>query len=186
MPPSQAGSDLSPVSAGLTLVRRRCGADEVHRILSERRDEAEPGKSAAALRPPERMALVGTDLRAPEPSPAAPLVPASAIERVAMEVGRMAGRPFVEMDFGRDLRIRITRSPGGVDLLLEARSGLRAAAMAQLPGLVAALRARGVEVAKAEVRPGELAAPGSGALTPRRGSATNAATSHPGGTVAKW
>jgi hypothetical protein len=98
----------------------------------------------------------------------------------------MAGRPFVEVSLGRDLQIRITRSPGGVELLLEPGSGLRGAAMAQLPGFVAALRERGVAVASAEVRASEHTAPGLVTLTPRRGSATNAAGSNPGGTVAKW
>ncbi len=114
----------------------------------------------------------------------------SVVERVAIEAGQMADRPFVELSFGGDLRIRLTRSPRGVELRLEPNPGLCGAARAEMPGLVAALRARGVVVAKAEVRASGLGPPGSRsgarALTPRRGSATTAGALHPGGTVAKW
>lgn len=173
---------VSSAASMLTLTRRRSGADEAQRKLSERREDAEP----CAARPHEgRTQLISADLCPRGASPAAPLVTASAVERLAMEIGKMSGRPFVEMSFGRDLHVRITRSPRGVEVLLQAGGETRGAALAELPGFVAALRARGVAVASARVL-GEPAASRPRALTPRRGSATNAATSYPAGTVAKW
>ncbi len=159
--------------AALTLARRRRGAGEAQRLLGERRDSAEPGKPGA----PAQMRSADPDMRAPDAS-SSPLVPASAVERVVIEAGRMADRPFVEMAFGRDLRVRLTRSPRGVEILLEPGAGLRGAVQVELPGLVAAVRARGVAVARIEVRASDLVPKGScppaGALTKRRGSATTA------------
>ena len=177
----------SQAAGALVPLRRRRGADDLQRQLGERRDSAEPGRPGATAQP----LPADSNQRALDASPRAPLSAVSVIERVAIESGRMTDRPFVELSFGGDLRIRLTRSPRGVELRLEPNPGLCGAARAELPRLVAALRARGVVVAKAEVR----ASVGSGlsgsrsgacALTPRRGSATTAGALHPGGTIAKW
>ncbi len=166
--------------------RRRRGADELQRQLGERRDSAEPGRPGVTA----QLLPADADPRASDVSSRPPLAAVSVVERVAIEAGRMAERPFVELSFGGDLRIRLTRSPRGVELWLEPGPGLHGAARAELPSLVAALRARGVVVAKAEVRASGFGPRGSrsgaGALTPRRGSATTAAALYPGGTVAKW
>ncbi|HET9598832.1 MAG TPA: hypothetical protein VFP65_24880, partial [Anaeromyxobacteraceae bacterium] len=76
----------------------------------------------------------------------------------------------------------------GVEVRVEAPRGLGAAARAELPALVHALRARGVGVASASVLEGGASgAPAPGrALTPPRGSATTARGQAPAGTVAKW
>ncbi len=168
----------------LALLRRRGDADEGQRKLSVRREEAEPGKGASPSWAPEQPIHPGRVDQGRLDAPAgAPLVPAAALERLAVEAGRMGGRPFLDMGLGRDLHVRLTRAATGVELSLTPSPGLRGAAFAELPGLVAALRARGVPVARAEVRSG---AAGPRALTAPRPSATNAATSHPAGTVAKW
>ena len=112
---AQAGAG-APARAALA--RRRCDADDTQRKLSQRRDEAEPEKAGPARRPDEPIHAQCTESGRSEAAPTASLVSASAIERIAIEAGRMAGRPFVDMSFGRDFRIRITRSTGGVELLL--------------------------------------------------------------------
>ena len=160
--------DMGPAvaPAPLTLVRRRSDADEAQRKLAARREEAKPGKGGTAGPLEARARPACGDPGRSEAPTAGTLVPASAVERLALEVSRTAGRPAVEMSFGRDLHVRITRSARGVELLLAPRAELRSAAVAELPGLVAALRARGVRVEKAEVRPSGAAA--TGASRPRR------------------
>jgi hypothetical protein len=183
---SEAGG--LPGTAPLALARRRRDADEGQRKLAHRREEAQPGKGGAAGRSEELLVPGRAEPSRldPEPAPAAALLSAAAVERLAVEAGRIGARPFVDMSFGRDLQVRITQSARGVELLLATRPALRGAAVAELPALVAALRGRGVTVAKAEVRAKDAGAPRPGALTPRRASDRNAATSNPDGTVAKW
>lgn len=123
--------------------------------------------------------LVAPPAPGPPRGPAAPML-ARAIERVALVV--QAGvAPSVTVRLGRSLEVRVAHGDAGVEVALQAAEGLSPAAEAELPVLVAALRARGVRVARA----GVVRRRGSGraSLTARRGSATNAPDD---GTVAKW
>lgn len=193
--------DGSALGAGAGLARRRRGADEGQRALGERRAEAEGGGCGPAA----SGAGAAPDLRdAPnaEAGRAGALWPPGALELLACEL-RRGDRPSLELALGREVRVTLIRAARGVEVVLEARAGLGLAAEAELPALVAALRDRGVVVARAEVRatPGDRALRGdraetthraettrgaaARALTPPWGSATTAPL-YPGGTVAKW
>ncbi|GEJ59398.1 hypothetical protein [Anaeromyxobacter diazotrophicus] len=160
------------------LGKRRRGAEEGHQALGERRSSAEPDGGAAAPRSPEAPAPGAAEPRAPEGARAGPLWPPAALEALAL-AARRGERPSLELSMGREVRVTLVRAARGVEVLLDVRAGLRPAAEAELPRLVAALRERGVAVARAEVR-----AP-SRALTARQGSATRAPLQRDG-TVAKW
>ncbi len=117
--------------------------------------------------------------REPVPGAGSPLL-ARAVERVAVLV-QSGISPSVTIELGRSLDVRVEQVPGGVEVALRAACGLSPLAEAELPLLVASLRARGVRVARAGVlgrRSG-----GRASLTGGRPSATNAADD---GTVAKW
>jgi hypothetical protein len=70
----------------------------------------------------------------------------------AIWAGRLDGAAAVELSFGRDLSIELRRDGAGIALSLSASQPLTRAARVDLPALVQALRARGVVVARAEVR----------------------------------
>ena len=113
------------------------------------------------------------------PAAQTPLL-ARAIEQVALHVAA-AGSPSVTLELGRSLAVRLAQSRGGVEVTLEAARGLSPLAEGELPHLVAALRARGIRVARAVVSGRGTA--GLPSLTPSRGSATRHGDD---GTVAKW
>ena len=85
------------------------------------------------------------------------------------------------LQLGRSLDVRIEQARAGVDVPIRAVHGLSPLAEAELPMLIAALRSRGIQVARAEVarRRGR----GRRSLTRPRSSATTAGDD---GTVAKW
>jgi hypothetical protein len=70
----------------------------------------------------------------------------------AVEAFRLAGRDALALDFGPALGVELRRGPEGIEVRLHASPGLAPAARAELPGLVRTLVARGVPVARAEVR----------------------------------
>ncbi|HEX7487536.1 MAG TPA: hypothetical protein VF341_01415, partial [Anaeromyxobacteraceae bacterium] len=153
----------------------------------ERREEADPGRTAASPRLDFMSAAAAAPARPPEGSPA--LLPPRALEQVALAARELGGRPSVELTFGRDLRVTLLRAERGVEVVLAPAEGLRRAADAELPGLVAALRAGGVVISRAEVRATSAPQPSATrgrALTSQRASATTARTLDPDGTVAKW
>ena len=114
----------------------------------------------------------------PEPSTraASPLL-ARAVERIALLV-KSGAVPSVTLQLGRSVEVRIDQVRAGVEVTIRAVHGLSPLAEAELPVLVAALRARGVRVARAGL-PGRR----SRSLTGPRSSATTAGDD---GTVAKW
>jgi len=147
------GTLPGPSLAATTLARRRRGADDAEAHLGERREEAEPGRPGAVVAGLAPTMQAAQDVRSPDAPGRAALLPPSALERLAVEAGRAAARASLDLRFGPSLDVRLTRSLEGVDLLLRPGAGLRAAAEAELPGLVAALRARGISVARAECAP---------------------------------
>jgi hypothetical protein len=176
-----SGPELAFLAAPAALARHRRLSDQTHTALRERRDVAEPARDAASPRLEPRPAPA-TSVRPPEVAPA--LLPPRALDQVALAAQRLGDRPAVELTFGRDLRVSLLRGERGVEVVLTPAVGLRRAADAELPGLVAALRAGGVAVTRAEVR--TVNEPPGRALTPQRASATTARTLDPDGTVAKW
>lgn len=88
------------------------------------------------------------------PSEAGRVALASAVRAVvpAVEAFRLGGREALALDLGAALGIELARVPGGVALVLSAAPGLAPAARSELPHLLRSLAARGVTVARAEVR----------------------------------
>ena len=109
----------------------------------------------------------------------APLL-ARAIERIVLLV-KSGEAASVTLQLGPSLDVRIEQVRAGVDVQIRAANGVSPRAEAELPLLIAALRARGVQVARAEVAPRRREERRS--LTQRRSSATRAGDD---GTVAKW
>jgi hypothetical protein len=114
-----------------------------------------------------------------EQAAGAPLL-ARAVERIVLLV-KSGEATSVTLEMGPSLDVRIAQASEGVEVQIHAVQGLSPMAEAELPVLVAALRARGVRVARAGVSSRRREARPS--LTPRRSSATTAGDD---GTVAKW
>ncbi|MGA8892936.1 MAG: hypothetical protein WB493_15345 [Anaeromyxobacteraceae bacterium] len=114
---------------------------------------AGPGAGGASEDPVDRLlsALVSPDPAGPaRPASRAPVL-AGAIERIALLV-KSGAAPAVTVQLGRSLDVRITQAPAGVEVALQVVRGLSPLAEAELPILVAALRARGVRVSRADVQ----------------------------------
>jgi hypothetical protein len=116
-------------------------------------DGSRPAAADASEDPVERLLLALVS-----PGPAGPAWPASrapvlagAIERIALLV-KSGAAPAVTVQLGRSLDVRITQAPAGVEVALQVVRGLSPLAEAELPILVAALRARGVRVSRAGVQ----------------------------------
>jgi len=92
----------------------------------------------------------------------APPALARAIAQVtpAVEAFWREGRQAVVLDFGRALGVELRCEAGAVVVALSVPPDLAGAARAEVPGLVAAVAARGVMVARAEVRRRGQGAPG--------------------------
>ncbi len=76
---------------------------------------------------------------------------AGAVARVALLVAQGAS-PAVSLQLGAGLEIRLEQARRGVEVEVRCLRGLSPLAEAELPGLLAALRARGVRVARGSVR----------------------------------
>jgi hypothetical protein len=106
----------------------------------ERGGAAPPAPSPDVRRSPEAQAT-------PELATLARALPVAVAAAVARE-----GAPLA-LSFGRSLDVELRAGTGGIELVLRPEHRLERAADAELPRLVAALRIRGVAVARAEVRP---------------------------------
>jgi hypothetical protein len=139
---------------------RSRAADDVQGVQARQREEAAlPAPSGPPL---DRQALATDACRDAGAIDATgrALVPPAAIQRIAVEAGRLGDGAFVELRLGQSWEVVLRRSPAGLELHLDAGTGLRSAARAELPGLVARLRADGIVLARAEVRGGASRAPG--------------------------
>jgi hypothetical protein len=76
---------------------------------------------------------------------------ARAVPVAVAAAARGTGAPLA-LSFGRSLDVELRSGAAGVEVLLRPDPRLLHAARAELPRLVAALRVRGVAVARAEVR----------------------------------
>jgi hypothetical protein len=82
----------------------------------------------------------------------APLAAAARAAPPVVAAFQRSGVPAVALDFGREVSVELRRGPEGVELCLSAPAGLGGAARLELAGLHRALVARGVTLARAEVR----------------------------------
>jgi hypothetical protein len=97
---------------------------------------------------------------APASAPARPPEPASAPELraavrslpVAIQAARLRSGEPLALSFGRSLDVEIRAGATGIEIALRPDPRLSRAAEAELRALVATLRARGIAVARAEVR----------------------------------
>lgn len=161
-----------PTAPRATLERRRAAADVKDEWLSEARRDLD-GRARAE---DDRQQATAP---APAPRPAdapAPATLAAAVERLALELRRRqaAEGPSLELRFGATLHVRVTQAGKAIRIQMTAGRGAARLARAELPGIVAALRARGLAVARAEVRDLRLADAASpaaedGALTAAEG-----------------
>jgi len=157
-----------PGAAAPVLARRRAVAELSAEALRERRDEAEEVSRGPAADLSARGARVA------EAPPERVLAPAL-LDRIAVEARRLADRPVLELRLGADVAVRLTRAARGVELVLHVPAASRRAAEAELPALAAALRARGVALATAEIRAPATSPAGRGpALTAGAPSDTTA------------
>jgi hypothetical protein len=127
------GADRRPAAAP------RAGLEQ----LGAPRDEGAP---ATVLEDPVRTS--GASDRAPVPELAALVRTLPA----ALEASRVRDGAPLALSFGRSLEVDLRSGTAGVEVVLRPEPRLVRAAEAELPRVVAALRARGIAVARAEVR----------------------------------
>lgn len=96
------------------------------------------------------------------PAPALPeLREAARAIPPAIWAGRLQGAAVVELAFGRELSVELRQGAAGIEVAVRTDAALARAARVDLPALVQSLRARGVEVARAEVLGGARGASGA-------------------------
>jgi hypothetical protein len=140
---------------GTTLERRRAVADVHGEGLSRRRADHERSEQPQAPRP----APAGLP-SAPAPAEgSAAATFAAAVERLALELKRReaAEGHSLEMRFGAALEIRLTQVGRALRIDMTGDRAAARLARAEMPGILAALRARGLSVSRAEVREAAVA-----------------------------
>jgi hypothetical protein len=132
-----------------TLGKRRATADRLTGVLRERRDvfgDAErQAQPAAPPRPASPPATSRVD-SAPELRALVRTLP------VVIEAARVREGAPLSLALGRALSVDLRRGADGLEVVLRPDAALGRAADAELPALIAALRERGIAVARAEVR----------------------------------
>jgi hypothetical protein len=141
-----AGTKAMPVPP---LVVRRAATARVDVTLRARRevfrDEERHAPAAPASIPPGRPIS--------DPPPVSELRAVLRALPPAIDASGVRDGAPLTLAFGRSLSVDVRASASGVELLLRADARLARAAQAELPGLVAALRSRGIRVARADVAP---------------------------------
>jgi len=160
---SRAASTSRPAAGGggaalpaRVVSSRRAFAGRADDALRDRRDGFREEARATAPQPPSPGASAPEPITAPELHALVRTLPLA-----IRTFGLRDGAPL-ELSFGRSLDVEIRAAPRGVELLLRPEPRLARAAEAELRSVVAALGAKGIAVARAEVR-----ARGSGAATGR-------------------
>jgi hypothetical protein len=123
-------------------------------------DPRRPGVLAETAAPqPDALRAGAASAGAQGGDVAAQVAPVVELARVARAVpvaiaslGPPGSAPLA-LSFGRSLDVELRATAAGVDVVLRPEPRLARAAEAELPGLVAALRGRGISVAAATVRP---------------------------------
>jgi hypothetical protein len=155
-PPPHAGPAAGSTHAAPPLGARRALADRKDAALRDRREGfglEERQAPPAAARAADSPALNHEVSSVPELRAAVRALP------LAIDASRVREGAPLSLSFGRALSVDVRQGPGGVEVLLRADAQLARAASAELPGLVGALRARGLRVARAEVLPQAHGAP---------------------------
>ena len=134
----------------VALGTRRASSERASGMLRERREvfgEAErqapaPAPAMMQPQPPAPVRVEGTsELRA-----VVRTLP------VAIEAARVREGEPLSLSLGRALSVDLRRGAEGLEVVLRPHATLQRAAAAELPGLLESLRARGIAVARAEVR----------------------------------
>jgi hypothetical protein len=168
-----AGSPRAGASrAGLERAEPAAAAAADARVPARRRATAD--RDDGALR--ERREVFGEEVRLAPTAVAVPPAAGAAEAVVTPELrtlvrtlplaiqtfGVREGAPLA-LSFGRSLDVELRPAPRGVELVLRPEPRLARASEAELHGIVAALRARGIAVSRAEVRVRPAGASGSSA-----------------------
>jgi hypothetical protein len=130
---------------------RRATSERSDRVPARRRDGSRGEDRAEPLAAPGRPASPP----APRPDPAGAPSELRAVLRalpVTIEAARVREGAPLALELGRALSVELRAGRDGLELVLRPDAALSRAAAAELPGVVRALRARGVAVARAEVR----------------------------------
>jgi hypothetical protein len=134
---------------GAPLALRRAATARADAALQIRRE---------VFREEERQGPAAPAERSPHPPPSEPVSSGElrAVVRAlpaAIEASRVRDGAPLTLAFGRSLSVDVRQAAGGVEVVLRPDARLSRAAEAELPRVVDALRARGVRVTRAEVRP---------------------------------
>jgi hypothetical protein len=147
-PPADADT---PVAHG-TPTPRRTGADRDARLRDRREGFRHPERTedlhaaGAAAPPPPLAAQQPSPITVPELRALIRTLP------VSVDAHRVREGAPLALELGQALSVELRRRPDGLELLLRPDASLVRAAAAELPAVVRALRARGLTVARAEVR----------------------------------
>ena len=149
-PGRPAGATASPASdlPARALGTRRATSERASGVLRERRElfgdaerQAQPPALPMTQAQPAARAEGASELRA--------------IVRtlpVAIEAARVREGEPLSLALGRALSVELRRGATGLEIVLRPDAALQRAAAAELPVLLESLRARGIAVARAEVR----------------------------------
>jgi hypothetical protein len=150
------GEALRRARAGNAAARGAATASTAGRRPETRRAAALRGEQAEAVRREEARAAATTDpARAGAPPEDAAVPELAALVRtlpVAIAAARAREGAPLALSFGRSLDVELRSGAAGVEVLLRPEPRLLRAAEAELPRVLAALRLRGIAVARAEVR----------------------------------
>lgn len=128
---------------------------------------AEPREGLPAVVPPGAQGGSATSSGAPSPGPLELRAAVRALP-AAVEAARLHQGAQVTLTLGAALGVDLRTGAAGVELTLRPAAALDRLAAAELPALVAALRARGVRVGRAEVQSGAGERPPTGAARQAR------------------
>jgi hypothetical protein len=132
---------------------RRVSADGRDSRLGKRREELREEERAASTGFAAHGGGHGTAIAgAGEIAGPADLRPVLRALPVAIDASRVREGAPLSLSLGRALDVDLRAAPAGVEVVLRPDPRLARAAAAELPALVAALRSRGIAVARAEVR----------------------------------
>jgi hypothetical protein len=163
--PGADGGDPSAARFGDALARAGGTEWESGRAEARARERVPLGGPRRAGGPAEPPRRPGEEARPTPPVdargaaspvevlPAAELARAIRVVPPAAAILGPAGGAPLTLSFGRSLDVDLRATSAGVDVVLRPEPALVRAAEAELPRLVAALRVRGVAVARVEVRP---------------------------------
>lgn len=144
---SRAASRRAPPrsSAGATADARRAGRARGAREAA--------GGTQPSIAPDPLAAAAAGPRRGDDPPPVPELAAAIRALPAAISAARPGPAAPLTLTFGQALDVDLRSAPAGVEVVLRPEGRLLAAAQAELPRVVEALRLRGVQVARAEVAP---------------------------------